>query len=68
MEEIAASDFRVTGDEDGGNRFIQNVDTYKPNIKIPERIRMFCCNGTHLGDICGAATTGDVPLSCSEFL
>jgi hypothetical protein len=36
MEKTAASNFRVTGDEDGGNRFIQNVDTYKPNIKIPE--------------------------------
>jgi hypothetical protein len=36
MEKHAASDFGVIGDEYGGSRFVQSVDIYQPNIKIPE--------------------------------
>jgi hypothetical protein len=63
-----ASNFRVIGDEDGRSGFLQNVDIYQPNIKIPDTVSMLCCSGTHLGDICSAVTAGDVPLSCSDFL
>jgi hypothetical protein len=36
MEKHTASNFKVIGDEDGSSRFLQNVDIYQPNIKIPD--------------------------------